>query len=424
MRVVGDETDAARNPVGETHEDVDGLFGVLHESLINKDIVTYDGLVEAIKYAFRDYRLPVVVLPVDATLDYKAFYAPYVNKHLSGYGYSDVESGYHVLRISDEFEHGAAFKKWQSPTFVDVALSRDELPPEKRPPPFTRFMPTLMLVDSPWRPAKILHSRPTGKPPVAKLAEYDYSQVTRDMAHLMKNHDANVRAGVKENWAAFVAQRPKEQADADVNSCLPNWDRFVIRPPDAATGGHRVNARSAAMQSAVSVVAENRITNDAQEQTALRNANAANAAASDESMMMRLEPGTFVFVKMEWTDAGGCQIPLCLAELPDPLPAGDSTAAGFECTVKWWEPEPQPRHEQKGTYDSKWRKWKERRGRAFVHSESAVKRDRMALIGVRFTREAELAGGFRKLNVASLAKIREVPDSRYGDFSSPASSSS
>ena len=111
-------------------------------------------------------------------------------------------------------------------------------------------MPALMLVDSPWRPAKILHSRPAGKPPVAKqLAEYDYSQVTRDMAHLMKNHDANVRAGVKENWAAFVAQRPKEQADADVNSCLPNWDRFVIRPPDAATGGHRANARSAARTS-------------------------------------------------------------------------------------------------------------------------------------------------------------------------------
>ena len=47
----------------------------------------------------------------------------------------------------------------------------------------------------------------------------------------------------------------------------------------------------------------------------------------------------------------------------------------------------------------------------------------MALIGVCFTREAELAGGFRKLNLAPLAKIREVLDSRYGDFSSPASSS-
>ena len=38
------------------------------------------------------------------------------------------------------------------------------------------------------------------------------------------------------------------------------------------------------MQSAVSVVAENRITNDAQEQAALRNKNAANAAESDESI--------------------------------------------------------------------------------------------------------------------------------------------
>ena len=93
--VIGDVVDAARNPVGETHEDVDAIFGVLHESLINKDVVTYDGLVDAIKYAFREYRLPVVVLPVDATLDYKEFYAPHMNKHLGGYGYSDVECGYH-----------------------------------------------------------------------------------------------------------------------------------------------------------------------------------------------------------------------------------------------------------------------------------------------------------------------------------------
>ena len=64
------------------------------------------------------------------------------------------------------------------------------------------------------------------------------------------------------------------------------------------------------------------------------------------------------------------------------------------------------------------------KGPGFCPFGVAVKRDRMALIGVRFTREAELAGGIRKLNVASLAKIREVPDSRYGDFSSPASSSS
>ena len=31
--------------------------------------------------------------------------------------------------------------------------------------------------------------------------------------------------------------------------------------------------------------------------------------------MMRLERGTFVLVKMEYTDEGGCQIPLLLAEL-------------------------------------------------------------------------------------------------------------
>ena len=129
-------------------------------------------------------------------------------------------------------------------------------------------------------------------------------------------------------------------------------------------------------------------------------------------------------VKMEYTEEGGCQIPLLLAELPDPLASGDTTRADYECLVKWWEPEPQPRHAQNGTYDAKWRKWKERSGRNMVHAESEVKRERMALLSVRFTGEAELAVGFRKLNAATLAKISELPYARHDAFSSPASSSS
>ena len=59
-----------------------------------------------------------------------------------------------------------------------------------------------------------------------------------------------------------------------------------------------------------------------------------------------------------------------------------------------------------------------------VHAESEVKRDRVALLGVRFTCEAELAGGFRKRSAATLAKISELPYARHGAFLSPASSSS
>lgn len=175
------------------------------------------------------------------------------------------------------------------------------------------------------------------------------------------------------------------------------------------------------MAGALQREAPNRIVNNAAEANALRRMNAATAAASQEATMMRLEPGTFVLVKMEYEDAGGCQIPLILAELPDPLPRGESNAAEFKVKVKWWEPEPQPRHPQKGTFDAKWRRWKERAasGRGQVHAESEVTRDRMALVGVRFTREAELAGGSRKLSAATLAKVRELPDSRYDDFSSP-----
>ena len=417
--VLGDDVDACRNPVGDTHEDVDAIFGVGHEHLKDKDIMDPYELDRELKVALANYKLPVTILHVDATFDYKSFYEGHLNSDLAGFGYSETESGSHWLKLSDSMfaGHGAAFKKWQSETYVDVAISREDLEPADRPPVNQKFLPVLVLVTSPFRPAKILNSNPTGKPAVAAFNTYDYDATDRSLDHFIANHSINT--DVRQTWRTWLAARPRKPEDAPAD-CLPTWNWTRV-PDDAASGSHRSNARTRAMAGALQREAPNRIVNNAAEANALRRMNAATAAASQEATMMRLEPGTFVLVKMEYEAAGGCQIPLILAELPDPLPRGESNAAEFKVKVKWWEPEPQPRHPQKGTFDAKWRRWKERAasGRGQVHAESEVTRDRMALVGARFTREAELAGGFRKLSAATLAKVRELPDSRYDDFSSP-----
>ena len=118
-------------------------------------------------------------------------------------------------------------------------------------------------------------------------------------------------------------------------------------------------------------------------------------------------------ILMKYDNAGGCQIPLILAELPSELPAGNSADATFKVKVKWWEPKPNAAHAQNGTYTGNWRKWIEGRSQA----ESEISRSEIAVVGAKFTRVAELAGGFRKLNAATLKKVEDTPNSRYAEFS-------
>ena len=62
-RVLGATTDIIRNKVGDTHEDVDGLFGMLKVNMKNKDIITPSDLEAAIRETFEQHPLPVGRLP-------------------------------------------------------------------------------------------------------------------------------------------------------------------------------------------------------------------------------------------------------------------------------------------------------------------------------------------------------------------------
>ena len=101
-RVLGERVDVVRNKVGSTHEDIDALFGTGKEHLKNVDCATPQELVTELRKAFSTYKLPVVILEVDATLDYKSFYAEHVDPKLEGFG-----CVVHIRRRSRGYSHNS-----------------------------------------------------------------------------------------------------------------------------------------------------------------------------------------------------------------------------------------------------------------------------------------------------------------------------
>ena len=66
----------------------------------------------------------------------------------STHAYSHKTDGYHQLKLSPEFEFGAAFRKYQSDVFTDVALCVQDLPSRLRPPDDEAFRPCAFDIDS------------------------------------------------------------------------------------------------------------------------------------------------------------------------------------------------------------------------------------------------------------------------------------
>lgn len=75
--------DIARNPVGNTHEDIDGIFGVLRLFLMNKNWSTLDELMNLIKECFTNSPFNVVVNVVTDVLDVKSWLQPVLDSKLT-----------------------------------------------------------------------------------------------------------------------------------------------------------------------------------------------------------------------------------------------------------------------------------------------------------------------------------------------------
>ena len=157
-RAVVDVLTAARNPVGNTHEDIDAIFALLRNLLINRDVLSVDDLVSVIDEvfpgrAFGPLKLPVVVLFVDATLDYIKFYAQEgaLDPKLANFSYSQHQSGYHVFNSHRfaEADSKCGFKKFQQDNYLTIAISQDEvmgIPVDDRPAIPNPFFPIELII--------------------------------------------------------------------------------------------------------------------------------------------------------------------------------------------------------------------------------------------------------------------------------------
>ena len=137
MGVLGN-TVVARNPVGNTHEDIDAIFAILRNHLIDLDVFSPSELDAAIRGALHSYSLPIFIKHVDGTRDYQAHYDPHIDRGLTGFGYSEYTNGYHVFKATPSCEldvaPACAFKKYQVVTTRAPARARARAPSPLTPP--------------------------------------------------------------------------------------------------------------------------------------------------------------------------------------------------------------------------------------------------------------------------------------------------
>ena len=70
-----------RLPVGHTHEDIDGCFGVLAIWFNHTIIQTPQGYKVAVEECFTDSKLNIHVEDVFVIPDYKKFFGPHIDEH-------------------------------------------------------------------------------------------------------------------------------------------------------------------------------------------------------------------------------------------------------------------------------------------------------------------------------------------------------
>ena len=208
----------------------------------------------------------MIILYVDATFYYKLYYAPHINKKLGGHEYSSEEVGYHWLQHDESLQHSdtdIAFKKYQSDTFVDLALQRKDVPAAKRPSPTTAFVPHPLFIENGWEKVTILLSTPTGRPDTAPLNEaFDCDKLTSDIEETLSALGKEYASRMAE-WREWIDARPKTEAGLSSNASLPSWGDWPHRPVGGAStvgAGSAETARSTVLVSSVTMRALRGIT--------------------------------------------------------------------------------------------------------------------------------------------------------------------
>jgi hypothetical protein len=98
--------------LGNTHEDIDGIFGVIKRYLEKHDWKTIAELKALILEALRSINVRTVIVDVRDVLDFKSLYTPLLKPYLSKLSYSGARGtpgtddytahnpGYHKLSIA------------------------------------------------------------------------------------------------------------------------------------------------------------------------------------------------------------------------------------------------------------------------------------------------------------------------------------
>ena len=228
-----------------------------------------------------------------------------------------------------------------------------------------------------------------------------------DVDHVLQKNNTPEHVRVMAEWREFVDAR-----SARSETGLPKWDFKTV--PGHANGptDSRSIARRAVEQSTVVVQQPQTIASSVSDGAEGRDARRARNAANEGlgAALGALQTSSWAMVAVEYErDAGGTQIPRILVQLPDDFGGVDTTQPDAKFDVKWWEPKPPD-----GKYDGSWRKWMNGR-QQYV---SQVSRNMVTLTNVKFTREAELSGGFRKLNAETKRRLQSDQGAKYSEFSS------
>lgn len=418
-------------------QDIDAIFALLRDHIIDLHLYTPSALEGAIRDALRTYQLPVVIRHVDATRDYAAHYAPHIDPGLKNFSYSEHTNGYHVFSATPSGVFGeppaCAFKKYQQDEFFTVALNRTELPPPW--PAIEDFRPAPIVVHNEWGdcrpPLKVF---PDGKPGIAPVVPYEYEGVLRDAQHVLPDH-AGIAASRAE-WRTWTGARPRSTADID-DALLPQW-LWPLRPASQRAGaGAGTGAPPPDEVGGVPVTRMRHVnTIDCSHDgtgaaaaraadAAKRNAKAAELAADEmrESAHKTdaLVPDDWVFVKMSYLplrpgEKGGCRIPWILAQLPSSFGGVDTTKDDAKIKVKWWEP-----RDKKYTGD--WQPWSD--AGDGVPAESEIERGSIEFVEVTFTTATVKTKVLNKKTTLQLwkidaktkARIAACPESKFSEFS-------
>jgi hypothetical protein len=366
----------ARNPVGNTHEDIDALFGQIRRYLEGKSWCTVEEFIALVREALGTYGGKIVIEVIKDTLDFRGWLDGSVNKQLSNFsrhggGVRKFHPGMHNYRCSIGAAPGkilSEFRQYSLDRFTAVTFDPEELafwlPPDSNGALSSRF-PALVYITSTWEERTVLKSRPESDFPTALAKRKDgwEEALSRALRETLQDLPRGASSGPLNSawWETYVGAAgdrtsgpsglflPCTLADLRGAPIPKQGPRLAIRPVDsfhpAAREGAFIAAAGPVMRSGAAEPAPLCRVTQVPELTELR-------------------ASSFAFAVIDSKPADGHERPFplryCLVQLPSVLPPGFShTDPKVALVVSWWRPkEAKPRG-----YGGMWIPWMTQTGR-------------------------------------------------------------